>query len=204
MKCKKIIGLTGSIATGKSTVARLLSDLGYQVVDADRIGHELMEKGNANYQEIVTYFGDEILSQDGQIDRNKLGQIVFSSEQDLKLLNKISHKNIFHKINDIIEKSQEDTIFVELPLLIELKNQGKLRLNLDEIWLVYVNQDLQLERLIKRNGFTEDEAIKRIKSQLSVEEKKEHADFVLYNDKDVNFLKTQILKRLEIKDESTD
>ncbi len=203
MKSKRVIGLTGSIATGKSTVAKLLSDMGYFVLDADKLGHELMAKGNVNYQEIVGHFGRGILSEDGEIDRNKLGQIVFSSKKDLEILNKLTHKNIFHKISDIIEKSQEKIVFVEIPLLIELKIQDKLPLELDEIWLVYVDKKTQLERLIKRNGYTDEEARLRIKSQLYVDEKKKYADFLLYNDKDLDFLKTQILKRLELIDEDS-
>lgn len=202
MKSKKIIGLTGSIATGKSTAAKLLKEMGYKVIDADKVAHDLMQKKEINYKNLVDYFGEKILDDKKEIDRNKLSKIVFSSEKELEILNKLTHDNIFHKINDIINEHEEKIIFIEIPLLIELKIKKAFPMKLDEIWLVYVDRPKQLERLIIRNKYSKQEAIKRIDAQLSVDLKKKYADFILYNDKDLNFLKKQIIERLEKFDEN--
>ena len=202
MKSKKIIGLTGSIATGKSTAAKLLKEMGYKVIDADKVAHDLMQKKEINYKNLVDYFGEKILDDKKEIDRNKLSKIVFSSEKELEILNKLTHGNIFHKINDIINKNDEKIVFIEIPLLIELKVKQTLPMKLDEIWLVYVSKNKQLKRLIKRNQFSEEEAKKRIASQMSVDLKKQYVDFILYNDRDLDFLEKQIRERLEKFDEN--
>lgn len=204
MKSKKIIGLTGSIATGKSTAANIIRLLGYQVIDADKVAHELMDKGEANYNAILETFGNQILDKNALIDRNILGEIVFSDRNKLDLLNSLTHSNIFRKINSIIEKSENEVIFIELPILFELKLQDKLSLDIDETWLVYVDYEKQLERLMTRNDLSFEQAENRINSQMDVELKRKHADVVLFNDLDINHLRKQIKKRLDIKDESSD
>lgn len=198
MKCKKVIGLTGSIATGKSTAANILRKLGYEVIDSDKLGHLLMEPGQANYLGIVEEFGQEILLDDSSINRPMLSQIVFSDKSKLEKLNKITHHNIFTQINGIIQKSKNIIIFVELPILVELKLEDKLSIDFDEIWLVYVSQKMQMKRLMERNNFTSDQALDRIKSQLSVEVKKAHADFIIFNDKDISHMEKQIKDRLKV------
>ncbi len=194
----KIIGLTGSIATGKSTVSKYLIKKGYKVVDADKITHELMKKDNINYLEIVNYFGNSILDKDDEIDRKKLANIVFSDKNKLNALNNLTHPNIFNKINETIEESDEKIIFLDIALLIEFIKNNSWNISLDEIWLVYVNKDIQLERLMKRNDFTEKEAKIRIKSQMDIDEKIKYADFILYNDKDLEYLYRQIDERLNL------
>lgn len=201
MKSKKVIGITGSIATGKSSAVNILRKMGYQVVDADKVAHDLMKKGKSNYENLIGFFGDKILNEKEEIDRKKLGDIVFSSKKDLDSLNRLTHSNIFHTINNIINENKEKIIFVEIPLLIELIERGQMPLVLDEIWLVYVDKNIQLERLIKRNNYSFEEANARILSQMSVELKKQYVDFILYNDKDLDFLKKQIRERLEKLDE---
>ena len=202
MKSKKIIGLTGSIATGKSTAARIIRDLGYQVIDADKVAHELMEKDELNYNAIVGSFGGQILDGTGNIDRLLLGNIVFSDIDKLNLLNTLTHHNIFRKIEDIIENSKENIIFIELPILFELKLRGELSLPIEESWLIYVNYEKQLDRLIRRNNLTIEQAKDRIDSQMDIEKKRELADVIIYNDGDISHLEDQIKKRLDKKDES--
>lgn len=197
MKSKKIIGLTGSIATGKSTVAKIISELGYRVIDADKVAHSLMLQGGVNYKLVVEYFGTQILGDDLEIDRSKLGELVFSSKERLEMLNKLTHDNIFHEINVIIKEIDEDVIFVEIPLLIELLLESKLKIELDEIWLVYVDSDEQIKRLMNRNSFTYEEAEKRVKSQIEVGLKKKYSDYIIENDKDLSHLKDQIIEGLE-------
>ncbi|MGY3776135.1 dephospho-CoA kinase [Helcococcus sueciensis] len=194
----RIIGLTGSIATGKSTVSKYLIKKGYKVVDADKITHELMKKDNINYVEIVKHFGNSILDKDDEIDRKKLANIVFSDENKLNALNNLTHPNIFNKINETIEESDEKIIFLDIALLIEFIKNNIWNISLDEIWLVYVNKDIQLERLMKRNNFSEKEAKIRIKAQMDIDEKIKYSDFILYNDRDLEYLYKQIDERLNL------
>lgn len=202
MKSKKVIGLTGSIATGKSFAANILRKMGFLVIDVDKIAHDLMKIGCPNYNNILGFFGEKILDDNKQIDRKKLADIVFASKKELDSLNKLTHDNIFHKINDIIVESKEELIFVEVPLLIELIKKDKMPIKFDEIWLVYVDKKTQIQRLINRNNYSLQEAEVRISSQMSVDLKKEYADFILYNHKDLEFLKKQIIERLEKTDEN--
>lgn len=194
----RIIGLTGSISTGKSTVTNYLKEKGYQVIDADEITHELMKKGNPNYNQIVKHFGNSILANDYEIDRKKLSKLVFSNEDELKTLNNLTHPNIFNRIKKNIEISDEKIIFLDIALLIEFIKEEKWNIPLDEIWLVYVNRDIQLKRLIKRNNFSQEEANSRINAQMNIDEKIKYADFILYNDRDLEYLYEQIDERLKI------
>lgn len=194
----RIIGLTGSISTGKSTVSNYLKEKGYKVIDADEITHELMQKGNANYVKIVEHFGDSILDENFEIDRKKLSKIVFSDENELKMLNNLTHPNIFNKIKKTIEISDEKIIFLDIALLIEFIKDEKWDISLDEIWLVYVNRNIQLERLIKRNNFSKEEANSRINAQMNIDEKIGYADFIIHNDRDLEYLYEQIDERLKI------
>ena len=194
----KVIGLTGAIATGKSTAGNIIRNHGYQVINSDKIGHDLMEPGQKNYNEIVESFGKDILNEDKTINRTKLGEIVFSNKDKLELLNKISHKNIFNKINCIIHQSFDKIIFIELPILIELKKENKLSIVFDEIWLVYVNPEIQIKRLIERNDLSEKQAKDRIGSQMSIDEKLGYADFIINNEGSLEDMEDQINKRLKI------
>lgn len=194
----RIIGLTGSISTGKSTVSNYLKEKGYKVIDADEITHELMQKGNANYVKIVEHFGDSILDENFEIDRKKLSKIVFSDENELKMLNNLTHPNIFNKIKKTIEISDEKIIFLDIALLIEFIKDEKWDIPLDEIWLVYVNRNIQLKRLIKRNNFSKEEANSRINAQMNIDEKIGYADFIIHNDRDLEYLYEQIDERLKI------
>lgn len=194
----KVIGLTGAIATGKSTAGNIIRNHGYQVINSDKIGHDLMEPGQKNYNEIVESFGKDILNEDKTINRTKLGEIVFSNKDKLELLNKISHKNIFNKINCIIHQSFDKIIFIELPILIELKKENKLSIEFDEIWLVYVNPEIQIKRLIERNDLSEKQAKDRIGSQMSIDEKLGYADFIINNEGSLEDMEDQINKRLKI------
>ncbi|MGF0040539.1 dephospho-CoA kinase [Peptoniphilaceae bacterium SGI.131] len=197
MKSKKVIGITGSIATGKSTLAGILRDKGYFVLDTDRLGHELMQKGQVNYNNIVEYFGKSVLGNDGNIDRKKLSDLVFSDRDKLEALNSLTHSNIFNKIRDIIKNFEGSVIFIELPILFELLKEGKLGIEFDETWLIYVDKDRQIERLMRRNAYTRQEAVARVESQMDIEEKRLMADFVIENTRTPAYIEEQINKRLE-------
>ncbi len=192
----KTIAITGSIATGKSTVIEIIKNLGYEVLDADKIAHELMEEGQINYRAIVDYFGPYIVDKKNKIDRRALGQVVFNDKEKLEKLNQLTHPNIFKEIERRIESSQEKISFLELPLLYELRVKDELAMDFDEVWLVYVDEKTQLKRLVERNQIDEKEAKKLIASQMSIEEKRRLADFIIYNDSSKEATREQIVKKL--------
>lgn len=187
-----IIGLTGSIATGKSTISKMFTDLNIPVIDADKIARLVVEPNQEAYIAIVERFGDEILRQDGTIDRPKLGEIVFDSSKKRDELNAIVHpavrKEMLKQRDDFV-KQEHKCIVLDIPLLFE----SKLTYLIDKIIVVYVDEAVQLERLMKRNNYSSDEAIKRIQSQMSVTEKSKLADAVIDN----NGSKTESLTQLK-------
>lgn len=195
----KIIGLTGGIASGKSTVSNILKSKGYKIIDADIIAREVVEIGKPAYKEIVEYFGKTILNKDYTIDRKKLGSIVFTDNKLLKKLNNITHPYIFKHIKEYIdENSEENVIFLDIALLFEeLDKIKKHNILLDEIWLVYIGKDTQIERLMKRNNYTMKEAKQRIEAQISMEEKYKKADRIIDNRRSILDLENNIEKMLK-------
>ena len=192
----KIIGLTGGIATGKSTVTEMLTNKGFKVIDADRIARQVVEVGFPAYGEIVTCFGEDILKVDKTIDRKKLGYLIFNDEIRRKKLYDIIHPYIFKTIKNHIPKykKREKIIFVDVPLLIEEMNQfKKYEIIFDEIWLVYADETTQLNRLIRRDGIDEEEAIHRIKAQMPMEMKRAYATKIIDNRGDIKSLGKQLI-----------
>ncbi len=188
---KLIIGLTGGIASGKTTVVRILDDLGAYIIDADGIAHQILQKKQEGWQKVVGEFGKEILSEDGKIDRKSLGEIVFNDKNKLKKLEKITHPLIIKKIKDEINNNQDqDVIVIEAPLLYEAGIDNLM----DQIWVVYVDRNTQIKRLKERNQYNKEDAQKRINSQLSLEKKKEMADEVIDNTGSREELKKQVKK----------
>ena len=158
----KVIGITGGIASGKSTVTDILIAEDFKVIDADKIANEVVQIGKPAYVEIVKTFGTEILELDLNINRKKLGQLVFNDSTPLKKLNTIVHPRIFEEIVYSIDKycKNESVIFLDVPLLIEeLDNFKSYDVNLDEIWLVYIEREEQLKRLMNRDKFNYEEAL---------------------------------------------
>lgn len=190
-----IIGLTGGIATGKSTVSKILSKKGFSIIDADNISKEVVEKGKDAYLEIVNFFGKEILLENREINRKKLGRIIFSDKNSREVLNNIVHPYVFKEIKKQIEKLSQDnqTIFLDVPLLLE---QYKLWKEYDiefyEIWLVYCDESTQIKRLMDRDNISKDDAVKKINSQMSLERKKGMSSKIIDNSKDIEYLKKQI------------
>lgn len=189
----KRIGITGGIATGKSTVTRYLKEKGFVVIDADQITHDLYDRSKPFQDRIVAEFGKDIVVH-GKIDRKALGAVVFREEARKKALEEITHPFIFEKISEEIISAEKDhrTVFVDIPLLFEVKEEYRRKLDLRKIWLVYTTEDLQLERLMDRNHFSREEARRRINAQLPLSKKIELSDVILYNIKNVNFLYEQI------------
>lgn len=197
MSEKKVlmIGITGGIASGKSTVVAMIKEAGYQVIDADQVVHQLQEKGGRLYEALKQAFGNEILKEDGDLNRKKLSEMVFSNPSHMATSSAIQNQNIKEELaaeRDQLAQSQT-VIFMDIPLLIELGYQDWF----DAIWLVYVDARTQLRRLMARNHLREVDAKKRLSSQLSIEEKRPYASLVIDNSGDMETLRKQVHKALE-------
>lgn len=178
-----VVGLTGSIASGKSLVSRILQDMGIRVIDADLIAREVVKPGQPAWQKIKETFGGEVLSTDLTINRKLLAEKVFGNEQMLNTLNAITHPVIIEKINREISifrkesQNRQELLIIDVVLLIE---SGLVHL-VDKVWVVYIPEEIQIKRLMKRDQITYEQALKRVGSQMSGEEKKKHADAVIDN-----------------------
>lgn len=190
-----IIGLTGSIASGKSTVANILKQYGLPIVDADQVARKVVEKGEPTLNKIVEAFGEEILTSDGEMDRAKVGAIIFNDKEKRNLLNSIIHpairKEMLKQKEEHIAKG-EKAVVMDIPLLFE----SKLQHFVEKILVVTVDEEVQLARLMARNNFTEEEAKARIASQMSLKEKEKLADAVIYNNGTIEETKQQVEKIL--------
>ncbi|AYF94183.1 dephospho-CoA kinase [Streptococcus koreensis] len=191
----KIIGLTGGIASGKSTVTSYLREKGYAVIDADRVVHDLQAQGGELYQALVEHFGTEILLDTGDLNRPALAERIFSSQNEIAWSNQVQGEMIRKALareRDRLAET-EDLFFMDIPLLIE---QGYLDW-FDKVWLVYVTEHTQLERLMERNALTEDQVRDRLAAQMSLEEKKALVDLVIDNNSKRDHLYQQIDRALE-------
>lgn len=190
----KIIGITGGIASGKSTVTNYLRQKGYQIIDADQVVHELQAKGGKLYQALVSWLGSAILNEAGELERPKLSQLIFSSQENLakssQLQNDIIRQELANR-RDQLAKTEE-TFFMDIPLLFEQDYADWF----DEVWLVYVNPETQIKRLKARNGYSQEEAQQRLASQMKLEDKVPYTDFVIKNDGNLEELIEQIDKKL--------
>ncbi|MCD1161880.1 dephospho-CoA kinase [Peribacillus frigoritolerans] len=187
----QIIGITGGIASGKSTVSLYLQELGFTIVDADLASRAVVEPGEEAYHQVVEAFGEAILLTDGNIDRVKLGSIIFNDQEKRLLLNGIVHpavRNWMRVKTEAALASGEETVFMDIPLLFE----SKLTFMVDKTLLIYVDEQVQLERLMNRNGLSETEALARINSQMPLADKKALADAVIDNNGDINETKRQV------------
>ena len=194
----RIIGLTGGIASGKSTVTSYLKAKGYPVIDADRVVHDLQAPGGALYRVLVEHFGREILDANGELDRVVLGQRIFSNSRERDWSNRVQGQLIREALADARDRqaAQSDLFFMDIPLLIEQGYEDWF----EAVWLVAVSKETQLKRLMERNRLSEVEAQERIVSQMPLEAKRSHADLVLDNNGDLTALYARLdaaLKQLE-------
>ena len=196
VKGSTLIGLTGGIASGKSTVIQHLHQSGYSVIDADKLGHKVLEQGNPGYKKVVNYFGNEILNSDNTVNRTALGRIVFGDQEKLKQLNEISHpiiaEMIQRKFEESVSGSNLGIVFLEAALLIEA-NWYKA---CGYIWVVTLDPTFALSRLQERDNLSESEAKLRIAAQLDQQELLKYADVVLNNEGTPEELFTQTQQAL--------
>lgn len=178
-----VIGLTGSIASGKSTISLMFGDYNIPVVDADKVSREVVNPGEIVYEKVIQAFGSDIVREDKMIDRKKLGSIIFADEEKRNQLNRIVHPAVRERIlerRDGFIKAGAKCLVLDIPLLFE----SKLTHYVDKTLVVYVDEEVQLDRLMERDGYSEEEALQRIQSQMPVIEKAELADSIIDNNGD--------------------
>ena len=183
-------GITGNIASGKSTVENIIKAYGYSVLDTDIVAHEFL-----NCDEVKELFKNNDVFDDGKISRTKLGQLVFSNNEYLKKLEEIIHPKVKEKITDFFKKhSCEKAVFVSVPQLFET-NMEKM---FDKIIFVYADDSIRENRLVKRNNYTKEYAQKRMSAQISQEQKISRADIVIYNTSSEKFLEKEVTTKLAL------
>ena len=187
----KVIGLTGGIGSGKSVVSQFLAELGAVVIDADEVGHEALKRDTDLYREVVAAFGKQVLTPGGDIDRKKLGEIVFGNPESLLRLNQIMHPRMFDMVKAQIDgyrRQRAGVVVLEAPLLLEA---GWTSL-VDEVWVTVASETTVLRRLGERSGLSQAESLARIRSQLSLEERVKHADVVINTDCSLGELRARV------------
>lgn len=187
----KVIGLTGGIGTGKSTISQYLAELGAVIIDADKVGHEAFEPGTPAYKEVVAIFGKEIVSPTGEIDRKKLGGIVFSNPEALDRLNKIMHTRMRTMIEERLEKYRQQDVgvaVVEAAILIEADWTSLV----DEVWVIVSPEATVLKRVKEQRGQTEEQTLSRIRTQLPNEIRLKYANVVINNDGNLDEVKKKV------------
>jgi dephospho-CoA kinase len=187
-----VIGLTGGMASGKSTVASFLADRVAKIIDADEISKEIVAPESEPYRRLIASFGQEILAADGTIDRGRLGKIVFGDERKLKFLNQITHPPIIKRIHDELRSLRdflkpEDMVVLRAPLLIE----AGLTDQVDFVVVVVAGEDVRIKRIEAQRGLTADEAKQRLMAQLPDSEKVRFADYVIENNGSLDELKAK-------------
>jgi dephospho-CoA kinase len=186
-----IIGLTGSIASGKSTVSAMLKEKGFAIIDADLVARLVVEPGTRTLKEIEGVFGQEVMNADGTLNRDALGQIIFHEPAKRKQLNDLMHPAIRSEMlrqRDELFSSGHETLIMDIPLLFE----SRLQHFVDKILVVSVTEDTQMYRLMERNSLSREEAKARIQSQLPISEKEKGADAVIYNNGSIEETKAQL------------
>ena len=174
---KYVIGLTGNIATGKSVVRRMLEHLGAYTIDADALSHRVISKGAPGYQPVLAAFGKWLLDPDGQINRTKLGHVVFVDKEALKQLEGIVHPYVSQAIDILVKRASQSVIVVEAIKLLE----SELRSRCDAVWVTDAPQQVQAERLMRKRGMNQEDALQRVQMQAAQKEKLDAANLIITN-----------------------
>ncbi|HCY6936586.1 TPA: dephospho-CoA kinase [Staphylococcus aureus] len=191
----KVIGLTGGIASGKSTVSELLSVFGFKVVDADKAAREAVKNGSKGLAQVREVFGDEAIDENGEMNRRYMGDLVFNHPEKRLELNAIIHPIV----RDIMEEEKQEylkqgyNVIMDIPLLFE----NELENTVDEVWVVYTSESIQMDRLMQRNNLSLEDAKARVYSQISIDKKSRMADHVIDNLGDKLELKQNLERLLE-------
>ncbi len=192
----KVIGLTGGIGSGKSTVSKLVEEMGAVILDADKVGHEAYTPDSETWREVVAAFGDEIVAEDRSIDRRKLGAIVFADPAALERLNGIMHPRMFDMMKARLDEHRRQgtkIVVLEAAILIEAKWTPLV----DEVWVTVASEPVVVERVRERTGLSEEQIRSRIRSQLSNEERTRQADEVIRNDGSLDELRAAVARLWE-------
>mgnify|MGYP000482038214 FL=1 len=191
----KIIGITGGIASGKTTVTNFLRQKGFEVVDADALVHQLQKPGGRLYQILVEHFGEKVLLEDGELNRPLLASLIFSNSEEREWSKETQGKIIREELGSLRDKfsETEELFFMDIPLLFE----QDFAVWFDETWLVYVSRDTQLDRLMNRDQLSKESAETRLASQWPLEEKKKFATYILDNNGSREQLLSQVVTLLE-------
>jgi dephospho-CoA kinase len=187
----KVIGLTGGIGSGKSTISKYLAELGAVVIDADKVGHEAYKPGTPAYNDVVAAFGTDIIDKKGEVDRKKLGAIVFADSESLARLNKIMHFRMREMIEEMIKNYRRqgvDVVVLEAAILIEA-NWVSL---VDEVWVAIASEQAVVKRLNEQRGLAEDQARARIQAQITAKERAKYASAIINNNGNLDEMKAQV------------
>lgn len=187
-----VIGLTGNIGTGKSTVSGMLAELGAFVVDADKLGHEVLRQGSSGWKEVVATFGEQVIGSDGEIDRKKLAAAAFSDPVALERLNQITHPRIIQMVKEAVESCRRrgaKVVVIEAPLLFEAEWTLSL---VDQVWLTVASEETIIKRLKERKGLGEEAVRERLRHQLPPHSKVRHTAVVIDTDCDLEQLRSRV------------
>lgn len=187
-----VLGVTGGIASGKSVVAQMLESMGAPVIDTDILARWVVKPQKPAWKEIVAYFGDKVLEENGHLDRKKLSDIVFKDPVKRKKLEGFTHPAIMEElarqVNEIAKKNPEAVIQAVVPLLIEINAQD----HFHKVLVVHVPEEIQIERLVKRDGIAREEAANILKAQMPIDDKLAYADFVIHNENSLEETERQV------------
>jgi len=189
----KVIGFTGGIGSGKTTITQCLADLGATIIDADKVGHQTFEPGTEIWHEVVKAFGESILAPDNSIDRKKLGPIVFADPEAISRLNRIMHPRMYAIMKERIAEHRRqgvNVVVIEAAVLIEAKWTPLA----DQVWVATAPESAVIDRLAKQRGMDREQTLSRIRSQLTSEERLKHADVVITNDGTLDDLKAKVIQ----------
>lgn len=195
MSPSKIV-ITGTIASGKSTLCKLLEEMGFKLISADEVNKELLIPGAKNYEAIKKSGDFDQAFENESLNKKKLAQIIFSDRKKLKKLNQLSHRNILDEIEKQIEILDEKVVFIEIPLFFQMEE----KFDADEVWLVVVDYQIQIKRLMQRDKISLEYAKAKLESQEQLLNMKENSNVVFDNSTSVENLSTQLKKVLKQKD----
>ena len=191
---KRVVGLTGGIATGKSTVAEMFHRLGAAIVDADVLARQVLEPGSAELNAVVSLCGNDILNQDNTLNRKKLRELIVRDEKIRQSVNEITHPRIIELETEAIAESLHPLVIVDAALMIESGSHVRFR----ELVLVYAPVSIQLERIMKRDGLTRSEAEAFLKTQMDIEEKRKYATYMIENTGTIEETAEQVVRLHEV------